>query len=57
MLGKEVTSLVEGNYSVGTYEVDFNGSGLGSGVYIYRINYSSETGKEFSDTKKLMLVK
>jgi len=57
MLGKEVSQLVDGNFALGTYEVNFDGSGLGSGVYFYRINYKSETGKEFSDSRKLMLVK
>ena len=57
MLGKEITNLVSGNYALGTYEVNFDGSGLGSGVYFYRINYKSESGDEFSDSKKLMLIK
>jgi len=57
MLGREVTSLVEGNYATGTYEVNFEGKGLGSGIYLYRMNFISETGKEFTDTKKLTLLK
>jgi len=57
ILGREVSSLVEGTYSHGTYEVDFNAGGLGSGIYLYRIIYVSITGKEFSETRKLTLVK
>jgi hypothetical protein len=57
MLGKEVSNLVDGNYSMGTYEVNFDGNGLGSGTYLYRINFVSETGKEFTDTRKLTLLK
>jgi hypothetical protein len=57
MLGKEVSKLVDGNYPLGTYEVNFEGSSLSSGIYMYRLNYVSETGKEFTDTKKLTLVK
>ncbi|HEY3249475.1 MAG TPA: T9SS type A sorting domain-containing protein [Ignavibacteria bacterium] len=57
MLGKEVSSLVEGNYSIGTYEVNLDGKGLSSGAYIYRMSFTSESGKEYADTKKLMLVK
>lgn len=57
LLGREVASILEENYSLGTYEVDFNANGLGSGIYMYRMNFVSETGKEYSDTKKLALVK
>ncbi len=50
--GREVAQLVNGNYSAGTYKVDFDASGLSSGVYFYKI----ETGG-FTDIKKMMLVK
>lgn len=51
-LGQQVAQLVNGVLSPGSYEVDFDGSGLSSGVYYYRI----ESG-EYSDIKKMMLVK
>ena len=57
IMGREAAGLVEGKYSQGTYEIDFNAEGLGSGIYMYRINYVSETGIEFTETKKLLLVK
>lgn len=57
MLGKEVTELVSGNYSAGTYAVDFSAKGLSSGIYIYSIEVNSENGNTFKDSKKLMLVK
>lgn len=56
-LGKEVSSLVNNSLSTGTYEVNFNASNLSSGVYYYKINFTNIEGKNFSDTKKLMLVK
>jgi hypothetical protein len=52
LLGQEVAILVEGKKQVGTYTVFFDGSGLSSGVYYYRL----ETN-EFTNTKKLLLLK
>jgi hypothetical protein len=37
VLGREVTVLVNENKAPGSYEVRFDGSGLASGVYIYRL--------------------
>jgi photosystem II stability/assembly factor-like uncharacterized protein len=51
-LGKEVETLVNHQLSPGTYEVDFDGSRLSSGVYYYKL----ETG-DFTDTKKMVLIK
>jgi hypothetical protein len=56
-LGQEVQSLVSGKLSAGTYNSDFNGSRLASGVYYYRLDYTGNDGKQFSDVKKLMLIK
>jgi photosystem II stability/assembly factor-like uncharacterized protein len=50
--GKEVAVLVNEFQSPGAYYVDFNGSDLASGVYIYRL----KTGGSIS-SKKMMLVK
>lgn len=52
LLGKELKTLINKPMEPGTYEVEFNGSGLPSGVYYYRL-----TAGEFSDIKKLMLLK
>src|SRR5450756_862003 len=59
ILGREVTTLVNGNYVAGFFTVPFNASKLASGVYIYRMNSRSLVGdqKLFMDTKKLMLLK
>ncbi|MFT5142040.1 MAG: hypothetical protein ACI80V_002667 [Rhodothermales bacterium] len=37
VLGRQVSSLVNGQQSPGRYSVDFNASNLASGVYIYRL--------------------
>jgi len=47
-----VTTLVDENFSAGSYEVDFNGSNYSTGVYFYRM-----TTNEFSEVKKMILVK
>ena len=52
MLGEEVATLVNEQKPAGIYEVDFDGSSLPSGVYIYRL-----TAGSFSDSKKLILLK
>jgi len=50
--GRLITTLVNQKLSAGEYKVDFMGSELSSGIYIYRI----EAG-DFKDTKKMMLIK
>lgn len=52
MPGKEIVTLVNEEKSAGRYETEFDGTGLPSGVYFYRI----ETEK-YSDKKKLLLPK
>ncbi len=52
ILGKEVATLVNEFKATGTYSVDFDGSNLASGVYLYRI----ESG-DFTAVKKMLLIK
>jgi len=52
ILGREVATLVNEEKPAGEYEVEFDGSNLPSGVYLYRL-----TAGEFRDTKKLLLLK
>jgi len=51
-LGKEVTKLVSGMQTAGNYKINFNGSGLASGVYYYRIQAG-----DIVQTKKMILMK
>jgi len=53
MTGRTVSTLVNGYKTAGRYDVTFDGSGLASGEYIYRL----EAGRNFVETKKLLLVK
>lgn len=57
MLGKKVKNLIKGQLSSGSYSYEFDGSGLNSGVYIYRINFAGTDGLQFTDSKKLILIK
>ncbi|HET54997.1 MAG TPA: T9SS type A sorting domain-containing protein [Ignavibacteria bacterium] len=52
ILGRQITTLINSELSSGVYEVEFNGSGLSSGVYFYKLTYGS-----FVETKKMMLLK
>jgi len=52
ILGKEVATLVNEEKPAGSYEVNFDGSSLTSGIYFYRL----ESGK-FVSVKKMILIK
>jgi len=50
--GQEVASLVDRWHPAGVYSVTFDGRGLGSGLYFYRIETTM-----YSKTKKMILLK
>jgi hypothetical protein len=52
MLGEEVATIVNASRKAGRYEVNFNATGLASGVYVYRIEAAN-----YIASKKLMLMK
>ncbi|MFH1195560.1 MAG: T9SS type A sorting domain-containing protein [bacterium] len=52
ILGREITTLVNEYKSPGTYEVEFDGANLPSGVYFYQLKCGN-----FTETKKLVLIK
>ena len=52
VLGNEVSTLVDEYKPAGSYEVNFNASGLASGVYYYQLKVGS-----LAETKKLILMK
>ena len=52
MLGNQLEVLVNEYQSMGNYSVDYLGSKLTSGIYLYNIKT-----KSFSDTKKMILLK
>ena len=52
VLGAEVSTLVNEEKPSGTYEVDFDGHNLPSGIYFYQLKAGS-----FVQTKKMILLK
>ncbi len=52
MLGREVAELVNAKQAPGNYKVNFNASGLTSGVYFYKL----QSG-DFVNVKKMTLMK
>jgi hypothetical protein len=52
ILGNEIITLVNEEKPAGNYEVKFNGSGLASGIYIYKL-----TSGNFIKARKLLLLK
>jgi hypothetical protein len=52
VLGSEVTTLVNEEKPVGSYELEFNATDLPSGVYLYKLQAGS-----FVETKKMILIK
>ena len=58
VLGEKIQELVNSNLFPGSYTVNFNASGLPSGVYFYKISTNSG-GRNggFAETKKMLLIK
>jgi hypothetical protein len=52
LLGREVATLVNAQMEAGIYTVMFDGAGLASGTYLYRLEVNG-----FVLTRRLMLVK
>jgi sugar lactone lactonase YvrE len=50
--GEKVKEIVNGYFANGSHNVTFNGMGLASGIYIYKL-----TADNFSLSKKMMLIK
>ena len=57
VLGVEVASLMNEQKEAGTFTVNWNASGLPSGMYLYRLTVTSDKGKVFDQAKKLVLLK
>ncbi len=57
MLGTEVAELVNETQTAGSYEVNFSSEGLSSGVYIYRIVASKNGRIQYTDSKRMILLR
>ena len=52
ILGRKVATLVDDDYTAGTFKVTLDGSKLSSGNYFYQM-----TAGDFRATKKMLLLK
>ncbi len=52
LLGRKITTLVEGKHQAGQHQATFNAGELSSGVYIYRLKTD-----DYSRMRKMMLIK
>ncbi len=52
MLGEKLAELLNEVKSAGTYDINFDGSELSSGMYLYRLEADG-----FISTKKMTLIK
>lgn len=52
MLGREIATLANGEYTPGKYELTFEGKNFASGIYFYRL-----TTKDFYSVKRMALIK
>jgi hypothetical protein len=52
VLGNEIDLLVNAEKPIGSYEVEFDGSELTSGIYFYKIQAG-----DFVETKKMVLLR
>jgi hypothetical protein len=52
ILGNEIITLVTEEKPAGVYEVEFNASGLASGMYLYKLQAGL-----FVETKKMILLR
>ncbi|QQS35878.1 MAG: T9SS type A sorting domain-containing protein [Ignavibacteriales bacterium] len=59
VLGKKVTTLINEEKPAGSYEVTFNGEGLASGVYYYKLTSTPGGGQagKYTQTKKMILLR
>jgi flagellar hook assembly protein FlgD len=55
--GSLVATLVDRREDAGSKSVQWNGSNLSSGVYILQMIAKGESGNQFTDSRKMVLIK
>lgn len=56
-LGELVEKVTDGLYGAGNHSVQLNASNLSSGMYFYRIEARTSEGNNFTQTRKMILLK
>ncbi len=57
LLGQEVLTILNKELAAGNHSISFNAENLTSGIYIYTISAKGINGKNFTNTKKMILMK
>ncbi len=55
--GREVKKLIDGNLAAGYNTLNFDASGIASGVYFYRLESAGSSGVKFTKIMKMLVVK
>lgn len=56
-LGEMVKVIAQGVYQSGSHDINFNAANLTSGIYYYTISAKGASGKEYTHTAKMLLLK
>lgn len=54
--GKLISRIVNGNFSAGTYEANFDAGNLSGGVYFYKLTVDGKAGSDYQ-TRKMIILK
>ena len=59
ILGRQLATLLDERREAGDHSLVWNASGRSSGIYFYRLEVTSvsDSGKSFTQVKKMMLLK
>ncbi|MBA4313131.1 MAG: hypothetical protein C0417_10935 [Chlorobiaceae bacterium] len=57
LLGQEITTLIEDDLPAGYHEKVWNAEGNASGVYIYQLSITNQSGYHAVDRRKIILMK
>jgi hypothetical protein len=62
LLGREIVRVIDGEQAAGYHTITWNaldaqGHPLDAGIYLYRIQFTTDAGSEFSSVQKMSLVK
>jgi len=57
VLGQEIMTLINQDLTAGAHTYDFDAAGFNSGVYFYRIEANGNDGTNFTNVKKMILLK
>ncbi|CAI8371077.1 MAG: Uncharacterised protein [Rhodothermaeota bacterium MED-G12] len=57
MLGQQVQTLVNDNQNAGRYTLRWDAAGFSSGTYLLRIDVLGDDNQQYSQIRKMLLIK